>query len=280
MSALAICCHYDGSYTGFLCCVFDCYVNHEEPVEFRPPEDGCCSLYPVRTVESHPEHAKRVYRSLARRLGIPGQRMVTRGFLTCLPEKELWLWRLIQKGYQMGPAFLRDLTDPVVDRVGKAVLHLEHEAHALTGFVRFSLSNGVLVGEIEPKNRVLPLLRPHFSSRYPQESFLLYDRTHQEALFHRPGKWAILPVSDFQMGPADDTELAYRTMWRSFYHTIAIQPRYNPKCRMTHMPKRYWSCMTEFQFDACAETAPPKLAQFQSVPPALHLQPPHRESNA
>ena len=30
-----ICCQYDGSFSGFLSCVFDCYVNREEPVEFR-----------------------------------------------------------------------------------------------------------------------------------------------------------------------------------------------------------------------------------------------------
>ena len=35
-------------------------------------------------------------------------------------------------------------------------------------------------------------------------------------------------------------------MWRSFYHTISIEGRYNPNCRMTHMPKRYWGDMTEF----------------------------------
>ena len=129
--------------------------------------------------------------------------------------------------------------------------HLEHEAHQYTGFVRFSELDGALVGEIQPKDRVLPLLRPHFCSRYPQERFVLHDRTHGEALFHRPGPqgWAILPVEDFRMGPAGAEELAYRKLWRTFYDTIAIEGRYNPKCRMTNMPKRYWAMMTEFQKD-------------------------------
>ena len=37
---------------------------------------------------------------------------------------------------------------------------------------------------------------------------------------------------------------------------IAIEGRYNPKCRMTHMPKRYWNTMTEFQTDG-ATAGPP-----------------------
>ena len=252
-----VCCQYDGSLAGFLSCVFDCWVHREEPVEFRTPGDPCCSLYPMRSIAAHPEHAQRVYRSLARYLGVPGQRMVARGFLTCLPDKELWLWQLIQEGYRRGPAVTRDLTHPVVDRVGRAVRHLEHEAHLFTGFVRFSLLDGVLVGEIEPKNRVLPLLRPHFCSRYPQECFALYDRTHREALLSRPGRWAILPAEQFRPGPAGEEELAFRRLWRSFYDTIAIEGRYNPKCRMTHMPKRYWGCMTEFQDESSPSNARP-----------------------
>jgi len=247
MSWTQVCCQYDGSFAGFLSCVFDCYVNREEPVEFRTPADSCCSLYPLRSVAAREEDAKRVYRSLAVKMGADGQRLVSRGFLTCLPDRELWLWRFIRRGYRMGPAVVRDLTDPTVDRIYKAVHHLEQEAHLLTGFVRFSELDGVLVSEIEPKNRVLPLLRPHFCGRFPQERFAIYDRTHKELLLHAPDRWAILPAEDFQMGQADQRELAYRRMWRSFYDTIAIEGRYNPKCRQSHMPKRYWNTMTEFQ---------------------------------
>jgi len=266
MACTQVCCQYDGSYAGFLTCVFECYVNHEEPVEFRTPDDPSCSLYPLRTVVTDDRSAQRVYRSFADKFGGEGQQLITYGFLTCLPDRELWLWRLIRKGYQIGPSVVRHLTDPVVDRVHKAVHHLKGEAHLFTGFVRFSELEGVLVGEIEPKNRVLPLLRPHFCGRYPRECFALYDRTHKEILLHQPGKWAILPAEDFHMGPADESELAFRRMWRSFYDTIAIEGRYNPKCRMSHMPKRYWNTMTEFQTDKAVQ--PPLPGSELNRPPS------------
>lgn len=244
-----VCCRYDGTFSGFLSCVFDSYVNRETPAEFLLADDLRLSLYPERTIAAHDGHARRVYRSLAEKCGGEGRRLVTHGFLTCMEDKELWLWRFIREGYRRGPAVCRDLTHPVVDRVRKGVWHLEHEAHQYTGFVRFSELDGALVGEIEPKNRVLPLLQPHFCGRYPQEKLVLYDRTHKEALLHQPGRWAILPADNFRMGPAGAEELAYRRLWRTFYDTIAIEGRYNPKCRMTHMPKRYWAMMTEFQED-------------------------------
>ena len=54
-----------------------------------------------------------------------------------------------------------------------------------------------------------------------------------------------------------EEELAFRALWRSFYRTISIEGRFNPRSRMTHMPKRYWGTMTEFQDDAPARPLPP-----------------------
>ena len=258
MFSTQICCRYDGTFAGFLCCVFDCYVNREEPVEFLTTEDGRLSLYPERAVPTRREAALRVYRSLAMKLGSAGQRLAARGFLTCLEDRELWLWRFISMGYRQGPSVTRNLADPTVSRVMGAVRHLENEAHLLKGFVRFSQLEGTLVGESEPKNQVLPLLRPHFCSRYPQEAFALYDRTHRQALLHQEGRWAILPAEDFRPGLPGEEELRFRALWRSFYDTIAIRERYNPRCRMTHMPKRYWGTMTEFQREDGAAFPPAK----------------------
>ena len=236
---------YDGTYDGFLSCVFDSYVYKEAPAAFQTEGAEQSLLWPERAVETDVHHAARVRRSFPR-LGGEGARLAVRGFLTCLPEKELHLWRLLELGYRVGPAVGRMLTDSRVDVLRKAVWHLEHEAHMYKGFVRFSDQEGVLVARIEPKNRVLPLMRPHFCDRFGGESFLIHDRTHGEALLHRPGQWAIVPMEELTLAAPGREELDYRRLWRRFYDTIAIEGRYNPKCRMTQMPKRYWAMMTEF----------------------------------
>ena len=245
-----VCYRYDGSFQGFLTCVFESYVHKEPPAAFLTFADPGATLWPEREVETHEAHALRVYNALGEK-GTPLFRhRLERAFLTCLPDRELILYGLIRRCLDgEGKRVVSDLSDPVMARVTLALQKLFTEEDHLRGFVRFSDVDGMLVGEIEPKNRVLPLIRPHFCGRYPQEDFVLHDRTHGEALFHRPGpkNWAILPVEDFSLGPAGAEELAYRKLWRAFYDTIAIEGRYNPKCRMTHMPKRYWAMMTEFQ---------------------------------
>lgn len=246
--------HYDGRFSGFLTCVFESYVHRESPACFSTPDDPRVSLWPERAVVSHEAHAKRVYQSLEKKISRQGRDLVSRAFLTCLPERELHLWNFIRLGYDRGPGVLRDLTDDRVAVLNRAVGHLGGEIQLLKGFLRFSQQDGLLLSEIEPKNRVLPLLRPHFCTRFSGERFVIYDRTHREALFYEPGRWAILPLESFHLAAPGQQELDYRRLWRRFYDTIAIEGRYNPKLRMTHMPKRYWTTMTEFQTDAAQDS--------------------------
>ena len=55
---------YDGTYAGFLTCVFDSFRHREEPADFTPFSEAAASFYPQRAVETHREKARRVYRPL------------------------------------------------------------------------------------------------------------------------------------------------------------------------------------------------------------------------
>lgn len=237
---------YDGSFDGFLCCIFDSYAKKEVLTAICRDEDFIPTLFSSRSIPTDKSHANRVFRKVVTISPYAGE-LLRKGFLTCMPDKELHLYHLVVKLLRDGADFLRSFSDDTLFPVLTAVRHLNSEAHLLKGFIRFSELGGVLGSEIEPKNRVLPILRSHFCARYMNETFFIYDRTHKEALFHAAGKAVIQPLEDFQMAPPDDTEAAYRILWKRFYDTIAIKERYNPKCRMRNMPKRYWGTMTEFQ---------------------------------
>lgn len=237
---------YDGSFDGLLCCIFESYANKEVLTAITCEEDFVPTLFPTRSIITDRDHAVRVLRKI-HRVSPYAEELLRRGYLTCAEEKELALYRLVVKLLKQGPGFLRDFSDETLHPVAAAVQHLNGEAHLLKGFIRFSELGGVLGSEIEPKNRVLPILRGHFCARYQNEKFFIYDRTHHEALFYAAGKAVIRPLADFQMAPPDENEACYRLLWKRFYDTIAIRERENPKCRMRNMPKRYWNTMTEFQ---------------------------------
>ncbi len=236
---------YDGSFSGFLTCVSQSFSRRERPLHFLPPGESQFSLYPVRYVESNEREAKAFYAKLRRHLSLWARNLMEYSFLTCLPQKEGHIYNFLYQSLFVAP--LHDLADERVLVLTDAVRHLNGEAHLLIGFTRFSDYGGTLVGEISPKNRVLPLLKDHFCQRFPQEDFLLFDRTNKEALCHsKKGEVRIIPLESLTLDDPDAREEGYRALWRQFYNTIAIQARLNPKLRQSHMPKRYWAHMTEF----------------------------------
>ena len=250
---------YDGTFAGFLTCAWDALERGIDPEAFLLP-DGGASLWEVWEPATDREKARRLYAALKQRVSPAFQKLIARGFLTCLPDKELALLTLIRRGLREGDRVRLDLSDPVMARVNLALAKMWTEWDHLKGFVRFSDLDGVLVGEIEPKNRVLPLLAGHFAARYSGERIVLYDRTHHEAFLSHRGRWKLVPAEDFRMGPAGETERSSRARWRKYYQTIAIEGRTNPKCQSTHLPKRYRHVMTEFLTDEEMDTALPGRA--------------------
>lgn len=237
---------YDGTFEGFLCCVYESYVYKEFPTAFYSDEEYCpISFYSVRSVLTQSEHARRVQQGLHRR-SAEALQVLRRAFLTCMADKEICLYAFVRKVFDHGADFMKNQSDEVYAPLVKAIRHLNGELVKLRGFIRFSDYQGVLGGEIEPKNRVLPLLRHHFCARYANESFFLYDRTNKEILLYSHGRSRIVPVDSIQLNLPGEEELQFRSLWKRFYDTIAIEERYNPRCQNTQMPKRYRSTMTEF----------------------------------
>jgi len=101
---------------------------------------------------------------------------------------------------------------------------------------------------IHPKHRILPLLRGHFCSRLPDESFLIYDAAHGTALLHRDGQVRYLTMERYIPG-TDETELDWQRMWKRFFKALTIEQRRDEKAQMSHVPKRFWQDMCEMQAD-------------------------------
>lgn len=238
---------YDGSFEGFLTCVFESFYRRELPRQIAAGDAPESLLYRTSYIETDPVKAGRVLRSIPRKISSAAEEKVRLGFLTCREDKERLLLDFLRLGYKAGPKVCFMLQNETVSQLDRAVFHLTHEAHLLSGFIRFSDRQGVLVSVIGPKNFVLPLLADHFTARLPEERFLIYDENHHAALIYRPHELRLVPMASFSLPEADCREEAWQDLWRRFYDTIAIEGRENPRCRMSLMPKRYWKYMTEFQ---------------------------------
>ncbi len=238
---------YDGSLPGFLCCVHESVYAHEMPFAIQAEGEAQMALFFRKRVQTDLKKAQRVSDALLKKVSQRAFDLMRTAFYSCMPEREIALLRFALLAFSMGPKVTDMLAHPDVASLLEAERHLLREGHLLTGFVRFSDCDGKLVAAISPKNFILPFIAGHFTDRYQNETFAIYDKTHKAALYYQDGKMELVQLEESLLPEASDTEERYRALWRQFYRTIAIEDRYNPKCRMTHMPKRYWENMTEMR---------------------------------
>ena len=253
---------YDGTFDGFLCCVYESVYSRQVPADIQPEADAQPSLYQPCAVATDAGHAARVAASIPAKIGPEAEELVRDVFCTCLEHKELALLRFLLLGYRCKNV-CRMLGHPLVAPLLAAQQHLKHEAHLLTGFIRFTDTGAGLAAEIGPKNFVLPYLAPHFIGRFGGEQFLIYDRTHKAALVWREKRADILALDDLALPPLTAEERQYRALWRRFVKTIAVEERVNPRCQMGHMAKRYWPYMLEWHAPGPEEASGPAALPWE-----------------
>ena len=238
---------YDGTPDGMLTCIFESYRLHEFPSAILSPRDAQCSLFETRFIPSDQEKAERVLNGLRRTAGHEAADLVLLSHCTCLPEKERCALSFTRLAMNTGFGVCSRMTDHRVNVLQQAVRFLQTEAHHLCGFIRFTEADHTLVSLITPRNDVLPLLDEHFSDRFPEERFIIYDRGRLQALMHLPGESRIVPVRELKMPALSQDELDIQMLWRRFHQAIAIESRKNRTLQDHLLPLRFRPNMTEFQ---------------------------------
>ena len=239
---------YDGSFEGFLCCVFESFAQHELPFAVWTPERETATLYPVKEIPTDHATARRVFASFRAKLGEETESLVTRDFLSGWEDKELRLIRFLHLAFALGPGTVKRRGHPEVAPLYQMKQSLDWEVDKFQGFVRFQEHDGMLGAVIHPKNYILPLLRGHFCARFPEENFLIYDAVHQAVLLYQNHKAQLLELAEpLALPPPDEREQQFQELWKQFYKTLEIRARHNEKGRMTHCPKRFWADMTEMK---------------------------------
>ncbi len=239
---------YDGSFEGFLSCVFLSFAQKETPFAVWDDRHTETSFFPITTITTDTAQAARVWQGLAKKVGVRAQVLLSTSFLSCNDTKDFVLLRFVQLCFSVGKNALYALGDVTTSAVMDLEKAVSREAHQYKGFARFEEHQGMLGAVIAPKNAVLPLLRGHFCNRFPEEDFMIYDETHQCVLLHQNHHAEIIALAaPLQMPAPDEKERNYQAMWTQFYNTIAITERENAACRRNHCPKRYWAKMTELR---------------------------------
>ena len=128
---------YDGTFEGFLCCVFESYANREIPWDIWYYATRQSSLFPGVDVQTDMVRAQRVLKSIREKLGQRVYYMVVRGFLNGDEGKEIRLLRFLRLMYDKGPQAAYQTGAPEVADVVQLARAVANEACQFKQFIRF-----------------------------------------------------------------------------------------------------------------------------------------------
>ena len=252
---------YDKTFEGLLSAVFDAYTSKIFPDALHGAEDipplMAGSAY---TVETGRDKAERVYAGLARKLSQNALDGLTYAWLSELPGSDWVIFRYIRKVFDSSVSIESKLTDPDVAEVAHAARMTNKEAHLLLGFARFQkTAQGIYFAALAPRHNVLVIMLPHFTERFADQEWALYDVNRRYGIYRTQGEYRKISVDDAHAEenlrtagrlPEEqlaDTEALFQNLWKSYFDAAAVTERINPKLQSRCMPRRYWTHMTEKQ---------------------------------
>ena len=257
---------YDGTFEGFLTCVYAHYYEEKASGIYNRENYQASMLSGFRIVETEGAKATRVYEAIEKKISGKDLRRIYRVFLSSDEEKENKLLRYIRLGFKEGPEVSLRHSNPAVFDVQQCEHKVSVELDKIMGLARFSAlkndraaggghGDGSTVGGgpeilyccIEPDHDILELIAGHFSDRLKNDPFIIHDKSRGKAVFAQGGSWYISDFSGNDLPALGTGEQEFRALWKKYFETIAIQERINPRCQKRCMPVRYWKNLTEFR---------------------------------
>lgn len=217
-----------------------------------------------------------VIRMIQKNLGADVYEKISYALLSADRRKAEMVFRAMLEAKKLSrkDRLMEHLGNEVVRAVFGMYRQVANEAHHYKGFVRFrELKNKTLFAKIEPKHAVLPCIAEHFADRFPQENWVIYDKTHEVFLIHEKGKRYYFLQQYMCMkgdsgsaqniaGVFSEEEMDYEALWKEFVRSINVAERENRALQNQNLPLRFRTNLVEFSKEERSDS--PNFGEFSS----------------
>lgn len=217
-----------------------------------------------------------VIRMIQKNLGVDVYEKISYALLSADRRKAEMVFRAMLEAKKLSrkDRLMEHLGNEAVRAVFGMYRQVANEAHHYKGFVRFrELKNKTLFAKIEPKHAVLPCIAEHFADRFPQENWIIYDKTHEVFLIHEKGKRYYFLQQYMCMkgdsgsaqkiaGGFSEEEMDYETLWKGFVQSISVAERENRALQNQNLPLRFRTNLVEFSKEEWSDS--PNFGEFSS----------------
>jgi len=239
---------YDGSFEGLLTCVFEAYASKERDVSIKNIATYIPSfLDEVKEIETDMEKFERVHSSIPKKISRTAQEVVYRAYLSEHENAADLIYHFLRVGYKIGDRVTDFIQDPKINKIMDLDLGVRRESHRFLGLLRFKeISGGIFYAGYEPDFNITVLIAPHFAGRLAMP-FIIHDRKRNISAVFDGNEIVMTDKVPLIPDGKNMAEDEYASLWKTFFKTIAIAERKNPRTQMQFMPKKYWRNLTEMQ---------------------------------
>jgi len=140
------------------------------------------------------------------------------------------------------------LTHAGVKEVVSTARKAGRELHRMKGLLRFEqMQDGIWLARMEPDNNIIQPLAHHFIQRLGAQEWFIYDVRRRSAAHWDRCSLQFGTLEQFSRPVLSEGEKQVQAMWQTFFRTIAIPGRKNPRLQKSSMPAKYWKYLTEKQ---------------------------------
>jgi len=259
---------YDGSFDGLLTVLLEMYERKVQPNSIQPADAVQGGLFTATVpIQTNEEKAARVWQGMLKYMDEGTRTKLYHVFLSERPDREILICRFVQQAVAARGQV--DVSENYADDTVRLVHHISQqlgrEKHRMEAFVRFEKTSEELFhSTIEPDFDVLPLIAPHFTKRYADQRWLIFDQRRRYGLYYDLARTDIVEFeteapqrrTDVSATVLDEREPLFKVLWQTYFDHANIPERKNLKLHRRHIPLRYWKYLSEKQ---------PREQRFQPI---------------
>lgn len=251
---------FDNTFEGVLTCVFEAYSRQSFPDVILPEGEPLPLFHDeVFTVITEEEKAGRVWRGLQKKLSHGALSCLVQCWLAEEAETPMLIFRYIRKTIDAARSIETNFADADVLAMSRMWKRVDWERIRLMQFIRFQKSaDGTFFAAVEPEKNALPLVVDHFKDRFAGQPWLVYDirraygfyydlKEVRSVTFEEGSREGHLVTGMLDESLMDKDEKLFQQLWKTYFKSICIKERLNPRKHRQDMPVRYWKHLTEKQ---------------------------------
>jgi len=249
---------YDKTFEGFLTLVFESYELKTIPDQILGEKESQSLIFKGNhDVICNEVKAKRVWDGLSKKISGQSCQMIYRVFLSELKDIELLMLRYIEDVFNSPVNIELNFGNKYVLEMFDISKKVAHEAHRIPMFVRFQkTTDEIYYASFDPMYNVLPFVIDHFEKRFADQKWIIYDTRRNYGFYYDLKNTEEVTFTNSMVNPAngkidnnllDKDEQLFQDLWKTYFNSMCIKERINPKLHKQLLPKRFWKYLIEKQ---------------------------------